>query len=114
MIATADGHLSKYLYGIEYAPRELRLALVDASGGRIGTPVDRVLLYCYHYDPKTGKYGLVVLNVIRLGGVVTIVVLGSFVIVMASRDRRRSRNAKSSATPGASPRGPDPTLSREP
>ena len=91
MIATADGRLAKYLYGIEYSPRELRLALVDASAGRIGNPVDQVLLYCYHYDPSTGKYGLVVLNVIRLGGVVTVVVLGSFVTVMVARERKRRR-----------------------
>ncbi len=89
MVATPDGHLSKYLYGIEYSPRELRMAVVDASSGRIGNPVDRILLYCYHYDPNTGKYGLVVLNVIRLGGLVTVVVLGSFIAVMVARDRRR-------------------------
>jgi protein SCO1/2 len=103
MIATADGHLSKYLYGIEYAPREIRMALVDASDGKIGTPVDRVLLYCYHYDPKTGKYGLVVLNVIRLAGLVTVVVLGSFVAVMASRERRRTKQERSSGLPGVNP-----------
>ncbi len=99
MIATPDGRLSKYLYGIDYAPRALRMALVDASGDKIGTPVDRLLLYCYHYDPKTGKYGLVVLNVIRLGGLVTVVVLGSFVIVMATRERKRSKKEKSSVSP---------------
>ncbi len=90
MVATSDGRLAKYLYGIEYSPRDLRLALVDASAGRIGNPVDRVLLYCYHYDPKTGKYGVVVLNVIRLGGLVTMVVLGGFVAVMFSRERKRN------------------------
>ena len=100
MIATPDGRLAKYLYGIEYSPRELRLALVDASAGRIGNPVDRILLYCYHYDPATGKYGLVVLNVIRLGGVVTLVVLGSFILVMVSREHRRNRQ------PDASPQKP--------
>ncbi len=93
MIATAGGRISKYLYGIDYAPRDLRLALVSASAGQIGNPVDTVLLYCYHYDPKSGKYGLVVLNVIRLGGVVTMVLLGSFVVVMTSRERRRNRKA---------------------
>lgn len=91
MIATPDGRLAKYLYGIEYSPRQLRMALVDASAGRIGTPVDRILLYCYHYDPSTGKYGLVVLNAIRLGGLVTLVVLGSFVGVMLARERKRKR-----------------------
>jgi protein SCO1/2 len=97
MITTPDGHLAKYLYGIDYAPRDIRLALVDASRGRIGNPVDQVLLYCYHYDPKTGKYGLVVMNVIRLGGVVTVVLLGSLVGVMAARERRKSRQRSSDA-----------------
>ncbi len=101
IIATPEGRLAKYLFGIEYAPSQLRMALVDASAGRIGTPVDRVLLYCYHYDPATGKYGLVILNVIRLGGVVTVVLLGSFILVMLSRERRRNRPADSS------PRKPD-------
>jgi protein SCO1/2 len=91
MIATPEGRLAKYLYGIEYSPRELRMALVDASAGRIGNPVDQVLLYCYHYDPSTGKYGLVVLNVIRLGGLATLVVLGSFVGVMFVRERKWNR-----------------------
>ena len=56
---TPDGRLARYLFGIEYGPRDLRLALVEASAGRIGTPVDALLLYCYHYDPMTGRYGLV-------------------------------------------------------
>ena len=64
MVATPDGRLSKYLYGIEYGPRDLRLALVEASSLKIGSPVDRVLLYCYHYDPSRGQYGLVALNLI--------------------------------------------------
>ncbi len=97
MIVTADGHISKYLYGIDYSPRELRLALVDASSGRIGNPVDQVLLYCYHYDPSTGKYGLVVLNVIRLAGAATAVLLGAFVIIMVSRERRRNTQPKQEA-----------------
>jgi protein SCO1/2 len=102
MIVTPDGRLAKYLYGIEYSPRELRLALVDASAGRIGNPVDRILLYCYHYDPTTGKYGLVVLNVIRLGGVATLVVLGSFILIMVSRERKRTGQAYATpAEPGS-------------
>ncbi|MGE5357972.1 MAG: SCO family protein [Bacteroidales bacterium] len=92
MIATPDGRLAKYLYGIEYAPRDLRLALVDASAGKIGTPVDRLLLYCYHYDPKTGKYGVVVMNLIRIGGVITMVGLGAFIAVLGTRERRRRRS----------------------
>jgi protein SCO1 len=91
MVATPDGRLAKYLYGIEYSPRDLRLALVDASAGRIGSPVDRLLLYCYHYDPKTGKYGLVVMSLIRIGGLITMVALGAFIAVMVSRERRRGK-----------------------
>jgi protein SCO1/2 len=88
MVVTPARQLAKYFFGIEFSPRDLRLALVEASGNKIGTPVDQVLLYCYHYDPTNGKYGLVVLNVIRLGGIVTVVVLGSFMIVMLRRERR--------------------------
>ncbi len=68
-VATPDGVLSRYFYGIEYAPRDLRLALVEASQGKIGSAVDQILLYCYHYDPKAGKYSAAVMNVVRLGGV---------------------------------------------
>ncbi len=89
MVTTPDGRLSKYLYGIDYAARDLRLALVQASNGRIGTPVDRLLLYCYHYDPAAGKYGLAVLSLVRLGGVLTLAVLGIFVAVSWRRERRR-------------------------
>jgi protein SCO1/2 len=111
MVATPDGRLAKYLYGIEYAPRDLRLAIVDASGGRIGTPVDKLLLYCYHYDPTAGKYGLVVLNVVRLGGVVTVVLLGSFIAAMTARDRRRNRQGRAgqAGPPPVNPSAPRAT-----
>jgi protein SCO1/2 len=89
MVATPEGRLSKYLYGIDYAPRDIRLALVQASDNKIGSPVDRLLLYCYHYDPTAGKYGLAVLSLVRLGGVLTLVVLGAFVAISWRRDRRR-------------------------
>jgi protein SCO1/2 len=72
MVLTAEGKLSRYFYGIEYAPKELRLGLVEASEGKIGSPVDAVLLYCFHYDPTTGKYAPVVMNILRLSGVVTV------------------------------------------
>jgi protein SCO1/2 len=98
MVATPDGRLSKYFYGVEYSPRDLRLALVDASGGRIGNAVDQVLLYCYHYDPTTGKYGLVAMRLIRIGGVLTVAVLGSFIVVMLRRDRKAARRR---AQPGS-------------
>lgn len=88
MVLTPEGKLSKYFYGIEYAPRDVRLGLVEASAGRIGSPVDQMLLYCYHYDPATGKYSLAVMNVIRLLGTATVVVLALFIVVMLRRERR--------------------------
>jgi protein SCO1/2 len=90
MVLTADGRISRYLYGIQYPARDLRLGLVDASEGKIGTPTDHALLYCYQYDPLTGKYGLVVMNVVRAGGGLTVLALGIFMLVMFRRDRRRA------------------------
>jgi protein SCO1 len=89
MVLTPEGRLSKYFYGIEYSARDLRLGLVEASAGKIGSAVDEVLLYCFHYDPETGKYGVVIMNVLRLAGVATVILLGGFVALMLRRDRRR-------------------------
>ncbi len=65
MLLTPEGRLSRYLYGVEYEPKDLKLGLVESSHNRIGSPADQILLLCYHYDPKTGKYGMTVLNVLR-------------------------------------------------
>lgn len=92
-VLTGEGRVSSYLYGIEFAPRDLRLALVEATEGRIGTAVDQVLLFCYHYDPETGKYGLVVMNLVRTGGVLTVVGLGAFILLTLRRERRERRHA---------------------
>lgn len=89
-VATPDGRLSRYFYGIEYAPRDLRLALVEASRGRIGTPVDQLLLYCYHYDPAAGRYGAVVMNMVRLAGVAFVLLLSGFLFLMWRREKRRA------------------------
>ncbi|HVF91436.1 MAG TPA: SCO family protein [Blastocatellia bacterium] len=86
MVLTPEGKLSRYFYGIEYAPVDVRLGLIEASENKIGSPVDAVLLYCYHYDPTTGKYGPVVMNLIRLGGVITIIGILALLLIM----RRRS------------------------
>jgi protein SCO1/2 len=75
MVVTPGGRLSRYFYGIEYPPRDLRLGLVEASENKIGSPVDAVLLYCFHYDPNTGKYSAIVMNIVRLAGVLTLVIL---------------------------------------
>jgi protein SCO1/2 len=96
-VATPDGRLSRYFFGIEYAPRDLRLALVEASRGKIGTPVDQLLLYCYHYDPVAGRYGAVVMNMVRLGGVAAVLVLAIFLSVMWRRDHREAVRAAAGA-----------------
>jgi protein SCO1 len=89
MVLTPQGKLSHYLFGIEYAPRDLRLALVDASAGTIGTPVDQLLLYCYHYDPETGKYGFAIMGAIRVAGAATVLALGALIVVMVRKERRQ-------------------------
>ncbi|HVN03055.1 MAG TPA: SCO family protein [Bryobacteraceae bacterium] len=93
MILTPQGKLSRYFYGVEYSPRDLRLGLVEASQEKIGNPVDQILLFCYHYDPATGKYGAIAMNMVRFGGA-TFVLLGStFLFVMWRRDWRKDREA---------------------
>jgi protein SCO1/2 len=91
MLATPEGRLSRYLYGIEYPPNDLRLGLVESSEHRIGSPVDQVLLLCYHYDPLTGKYGLVISRSLKFAGSVTMLALGGFLVVMFRQERRRER-----------------------
>ena len=88
MVLTPQGKISRYFYGLEYSSRDLRLGLVEASANQIGSPVDHVLLYCYQYDPTTGKYGILIMNVIRLGGLATALALGTFMFVMFRADRR--------------------------
>ncbi len=89
MVLTPQGRMARYLFGVEYGPRDLRFALIDASEGKIGSPVDSVLLYCYHYDPETGKYGLVIMRVIRVAGAATVLALGTFIVVMVRKEKRR-------------------------
>jgi protein SCO1 len=90
MVLTPTGRVSKYFYGIEYRPRDLRLGLVEASENRIGTAVDKILLFCYHYDPATGKYGVVIMNVVRVLAFATVFALGLFMFVSLRRDRRNA------------------------
>jgi protein SCO1/2 len=87
MVLTPQGKISKYFYGIEYSPRDLRLGLVEASNEKIGTPVDSVLLFCYHYDPSTGKYGLIVNRLIQAGGLITVLAIGITMLVLFRRER---------------------------
>jgi protein SCO1/2 len=89
MVLTPEGRLARYFYGIDYAPKDLRLALVESSAGKIGSPVDQLLLYCYHYDPVTGRYGPVVINIIRLGGLLTIAGVALLLFFLRRRARRQ-------------------------
>jgi protein SCO1/2 len=88
-VATPDGRLSRYFYGVEFSPKDLRLALVDSGQGRLGSVVDELLLYCFHYDPSSGKYGAVFMNIMRLGGVLTVGLVLGFVVLMRLRESRR-------------------------
>ncbi len=93
LILTPQGRISRYFYGIEYSPRDVRLALVEASANRIGTPADHLLLFCFQYDPSTGRYSASILRVVRLGGILTVLCLGIFVSVYFRRDARANRKA---------------------
>jgi protein SCO1/2 len=86
MLLTPDGRLSRYLYGVDYEPKDLRLGIIESSNEKIASAVDQVLLYCFHYDPITGRYGLVIMNVLRAFALLTLGVLLTFVIVMVRRE----------------------------
>ena len=88
IVLTPEGRVARYLFGIEYGPRDLRLAIVDASAGKVGSKIDAFLLYCYHYDPMTGRYGLAIMRTLRISGVITVGALALFVGVMLRRERR--------------------------
>lgn len=90
-VATPQGRLSHYFYGIDYSPKDLRLSLVEASANKIGSSVDQLLLYCYHYDPATGKYGAVIMNMVRLAGVATLIAIGIMFVVMRRLTASRMR-----------------------
>jgi protein SCO1/2 len=91
MVATPEGKLARYFYGVEYPPRDLRLGLVEASAGRIGTVVDQLLLFCYQYDPATGTYGAAAFGLLRAGGALTVLALGAYLAAMWRREVRRAR-----------------------
>jgi protein SCO1/2 len=93
-VLTPEGKIARYFYGIEYKPRDFRLGLVEASANKIGTPADQVLLFCYHYDPTTGKYGMAITQVTRMLGTATVLLLGGFVFIMLRRERHASSEAR--------------------
>ncbi len=87
MVLTPQGHIARYFYGVDFPPKDLRLGLVEASQGKIGNPVDQVLLYCYHYDPAAGKYGAVVSNMLKVGAGLTIFLVGGMLLILIRLDR---------------------------
>ncbi len=91
---TPEGRVARYHYGVEYAPRDVRLGLVEAADNQIGSMVDQVLLYCFHYDPTTGKYSAAAMNILRLAAASTVIVLGWFLLRQWRRDRRHLHSAK--------------------
>jgi len=94
MITTPDGKLSRYLYGIDYAPKDIKFAVMESAENKIGNPAEQLLLYCYHYDPATGKYGLSILKVMRLGGIVTLIGLGAMLFVFWRKGKKRNNEAE--------------------
>jgi protein SCO1/2 len=88
-VTTPQGKLSRYFYGIEYAPRDLRLGLIEAADNKIGSPADQLLLYCFHYDPATGKYGAAVMNLMRVAGVVTVIGIVGLLLMLRRRGVKR-------------------------
>jgi protein SCO1/2 len=104
MVLTPDGRISRYFYGVEYPGRDMRLGLVDASAGKIGTPIDHVLLFCYHYDPASAKYSASILKMIRLGGVLTILsIVGGILIFRRRETSAAARNLRQPLPSGLEP-----------
>ena len=104
-IVTPEGKLAQYYMGVEYSPKDLRLGLAEASANRIGSPVDNILTYCYHYDPQTNKHSLIVARVVQLGGLVTLFTLGGFMLVMFRRDAREQNNQSGNSKPETGTKG---------
>ena len=90
MVVSPNGKVMRYFYGIDYSSRDLRWALVDASKNKIGNLADKVLLYCFHYDPSVGKYSADAINLIRIGGVITVLILGGFILKMRRKDKAQN------------------------
>ena len=90
VVVTPSGKIARYFYGIDYSPRDLQFGILEASSGKVGSPIARMLLLCYHYDPASGKYTLAIMTIVQVFGTATVVALGSYLLVMFRRDRRAS------------------------
>ncbi len=110
-VLTPEARVIRYFFGIEYPARDLQLGLVDASAGRVGSPIDQILLYCYHYDPATGKYNFAIMGLIRVLGIATVLALATFMFVMFRRDRLRAAATTPVDDPAVGPDRPESTSS---
>ncbi len=99
-LVTPQGRLAQYYMGVEYSPKDLRLGLIESSNNHIGSPVDNILTYCYHYDPQTNKHSLIIARVVQLGGAMTVILLGGFMWIMFRRDYRQAHDQLVSGTKG--------------
>jgi protein SCO1 len=97
-LVTPQGKLAQYYMGVEYSPKDIRLGLVEASNNHIGSPVDNILTYCYHYDPQTNKHSLIIARVVQMGGAMTVILLGGFMWIMFRRDYRQAHDQLASGT----------------
>ncbi len=105
MLITPDGRISRYFYGVEYPSRDVRLGLVDASAGKIGTPIDHLLLFCFHYDPETARYSATILKIIRLGGILTIFSIVAGILIFRRRDAQAASNSSRPSSQAGAPQG---------
>jgi len=94
MIATPEGKMSRYLYGIDYSPNDIKFSLMESSKNNIGNPAEQLYLYCYHYDPSTGKYGFAILNILRFAGIATILGIGMMMFVFWRRSKKEGAAAQ--------------------
>jgi protein SCO1/2 len=93
VVLTPGGRVARYLFGIEYGPRDLRLAILDANANKVSSPIQKVLLYCYHYDLANGRYSLAIMRVVQVAGLVTLCAIGTLILVLTGAERRRRRAA---------------------
>jgi protein SCO1/2 len=89
IVATPEGKLSRYLFGIDYAPKDLKFGIMESAENKVGNLAEKLMLYCFHYDPSTGKYGLAVMRVMRLGGIATLIGLGTMLFVFWRRGKKK-------------------------